>query len=115
MLQALRTEYSTLMAVLTESKPSVEEEKEKVSLADIIKNLQEKVNPEGLRLEIVGKWLWITGTTYKVKDVLKQIGFRYSPHKQSWYFRSEDKRSFNQTPLPMDQIRELYRSQSVDL
>jgi hypothetical protein len=54
MLHALRTEYSTLMAVLTESQP-VEELKEKVSLADTIKSLQEKVNPEGLRLEIVGR------------------------------------------------------------
>ena len=39
MLRSLKEEYSTLMAVLTESKPSVEEEKEKVSLSDIIKNV----------------------------------------------------------------------------
>jgi hypothetical protein len=115
MLQALKTEYSTLMSVLTESKPSVEEEKEKVSLADIIKNLQEKVNPEGLKLEIVGKWLWLSGATFAVKEALKQLGFRYSPDKKSWYWRSEEDRSSNEKPIPIDMIREKYGASVVAL
>ena len=55
-LQILKTEYSTLMNVLGESKPS-EIVKEKTSLLEKIKELQEKVKQEGLRLEIVGQWL----------------------------------------------------------
>ena len=92
MLQALKLEYSTLMNVLTESKPVDEAEKEKVSLADIIKVLQERINPEGIKLEIVGRWLWISGATFAVRDGLKQLGFRYSGNKQSWYWRSDEDR-----------------------
>jgi hypothetical protein len=114
MLQALKTEYSTLMNVLGESKPS-EIVKEKASLSEKIKELQEKVKQEGLKLEITGTWLWVSGKTYAVRDTLKSIGFRYSSQKQSWYFRDEESRSFNQTPLPMDQIRELYGSKEVAL
>jgi hypothetical protein len=115
MLHALRTEYSTLMAVLTESKPVVEAVKEQVSLSDIIKNLQEKVNPEGLKLEIVGRWLWLSGTTFAVKEALKELGFRYSPDKKSWYWRSEEDRSSNEKPIPLDMIREKFGSQQVAL
>lgn len=115
MLQAIKTEYSTLMSVLTESKP-VEEVKEEVStLSDIIKVLQEKVNPEGLKLEIVGKWLWLSGATFAVKEALKELGFRYSPDKKNWYWRSEDDRSSNEKPIPLEMIREKFGSQQVAL
>jgi hypothetical protein len=115
LIETLKAEYSTLMAVLSESKPSVEEEKEKVSLAEIIKNLQEKVNPEGLKLEIVGKWLWLSGATFAVKEDLKELNFRYSPDKKSWYWRSEDDRSSNEKPIPLEMIKEKFGCQQVAL
>jgi len=114
MLQAIKTEYSTLMSVLTESKP-VEEVKEKESLADIIKVLQERINPEGIKLEIVGRWLWISGATFAVRDGLKQLGFRYSGNKQSWYWRSDEDRSANSKPVPIELIRKKYGSNEVAL
>jgi hypothetical protein len=114
MLQALRSEYSTLMNVLSVSKPD-ETVKEKVSLPDIIKVLQEKVNPAGLKLEIVGKYLWLSGATFAVKEALKELGFRYSPDKKSWYWRSEEDRSSNEKPIPLDLIREKYGVSEISL
>ena len=113
-LQALKEEYSTLMAVLTESKP-VEEVKEKVSLSDIINVFQERVNPEGLKLEIVGRWLWLSGATFAIREALKQLDFRYSSDKKSWYWRSDKNRSSNEKPIPLEMIREKFGSQQVAL
>ena len=48
MLQVLKAEYSALMSVLTESKPVEAVKEEAIALSDIIKNLQQKINPEGL-------------------------------------------------------------------
>jgi hypothetical protein len=53
-LHALKTKYSTLLSVLTESKP-VEFVKEEATVSKKIKELQETLNPEGLCLEIVGR------------------------------------------------------------
>ena len=114
MLMSIKSEYSTLMAVLTESKP-VEEVKEKVSVEDIIKILQEKVNPAGLKLEIVGKWLWLSGATFPVKEALKQLDFKYSPDKKCWFWRAEEDRSSNEKPIPLDTIREKFGSNEVVL
>ena len=101
------------MAVLTESKTV--EVKEKVTLSYIIKVLQERVNPECLRLEIVGKWLWLSGSTFAVREALKQLDFKYSPDKKSWYWRAEEDRSSNEKPVPIEMIREKFGSQQVAL
>ena len=115
LIEILKAEYSTLMAVLTEPK-TVDEEKEKVSIEDIIKLVQERFNPEGLRLELSGRWLWMTGTgTFAVREGLKQIGFRYSQNKRSWYWRDEADRSSNEKPIPFEMIREKFGSQQVAL
>jgi hypothetical protein len=115
MLNTIMAEYSTLMSVLTESKPVEAVKEETTTLSDIIKDLQEKVNPEGLRLEIVGKWLWLSGATFAVKEALKELGFRYSPDKKSWYWRSDEDRSTNEKPIPLEMIKEKFGSQLVAL
>ena len=115
MLQALKAEYSTLMAVLTESKPVEVVKEATFTMSDIIKCLEERVNPEGLKLEIVGKYLWLSGATFAVKEGLKQLGFRYSPDKKSWYWRAEADRSSNTKPIPLDKIRSKYGTAEVAL
>ena len=116
MLQALKTEYSTLMSVLTESKPVEVVKEETYTVADIIKLVQERFNPEGLRLELSGSWLWLSGTgTFAVREGLKQLGFRYSPDKKCWYYRQDDHRSGNQKPVPFEFIKEKYGVTEVAL
>jgi hypothetical protein len=47
MLQALKTEYSVLMNVLSQPKPVEAVKEETHTLSEIIKILQQRVNPEG--------------------------------------------------------------------
>ena len=112
MLQVIKTEYSTLMNVLNPIKP-VEATKEKETVSEKIAELQGKINPEGLHFEVCGTWLWVTGKTYQVKDILKELGFRYSANKLSWYYRQDDHRSSNQEPIPLEMIREKYGTAEV--
>jgi hypothetical protein len=114
MIQELKAEYSTLMSVLNAVKP-VEAVKEKATVSEKISELQGKIDPAGLHLEICGTWLWVTGKTYQVKDTLKELGFRYSANKLSWYYRQEEHRSPNQEPIPLEMIREKYGTSEVAL
>ena len=114
MIETINDQYDKLMVVLNETKP-VEAVKEKVTVPEKIKELQEKVDPTGLHLEICGTWLWVTGKTYQVKDALKSLHFRYSSQKLAWYYRQEDHRSSNQEPIPRELIREKFGSQQVAL
>jgi hypothetical protein len=122
MLKTIKAEYSTLMSVLAEPKQveavkatEMKTEKEKVTVSEKVKELQEMIDPAGLHLEICGTWLWVTGKTFPVKDALKELGFRYSANKLSWYYRQKDNRSVNQEPVPLEIIRKKYGVTEVAL
>ena len=114
MMVTIRDEYSRLKEELKPIVP-VEAVKNELTVSEKIKELQEKVDPAGLHLEICGTWLWITVKTYQVKYALKSLGFRYSSNKLSWYYRQEDHRSPNQEPIPLEMIREKYGTSEVEL
>ena len=108
MLQALKLEYSTLIALLSEPK-AVEAVIKKDTLSYKLKELMAKVDTSELGTEVLGNWLWITKNSFPVKDVLKSLGFRYSGNKKAWYFRSDEFRgSENQDPISLDMIRAKY-------
>ena len=120
MMNTINAEYDMLMIVFRDAmldeamtEKVKEKVKEKLTVSEKIKELQEKIDPSGLHLEICGTWLWITGKTYQVKDTLKELGFRYSSNKLSWYYRQEDDRSPNQEPIPLEMIREKYGTSVV--
>ena len=45
-----------------------------------------------VKIEVVGFWVWISGDTYKYKDILKEIGFLYSKNKKCWFFNGSNKK-----------------------
>jgi len=70
-ISTINDQYDQLMSVLVESKPDeavkekatvsekkVEAVKEKATVAEKISELQGKIDPAGLHLEICGTWLW---------------------------------------------------------
>jgi len=54
-----------------------------MGLADIIEKL---MKVRGLVIELVGSWIWLTGSTYAVKEALKEWGFTWSGSKKAWYW-----------------------------
>ena len=63
-----------------------------------------------VELEMCGSWLWVSGNTYAHKDKLKELGLRYSPNKQMWYFRPNSEASHSSSPMDMSWIRGKYGS-----
>lgn len=76
--------------------------------ADIINQL---LHIPGLMIELCGSWLWVTGNTYKAKDQLKALGFRFSSKKSAWYFHSEPYRKHGKSEKSMQDIRNMYGSE----
>ena len=66
----------------------------------------------GLKVELCGNWLWITGDTKPVKDKIKTYTsedgnrFRWCRKKVAWSYRPEEWKSYNRQAWSMDQIRE---------
>jgi len=71
---------------------------------------------DGLTIEVVGQWLWVSGETRKHRKILKELGFFYAPKKQMWYFRNPENKKifFRSEPMPMHLIRSIYGSYTVN-
>ena len=75
--------------------------------------LQKIINFDGIEIEIVGAWLWVSGITYNYKKELKEIGFKWASQKKQWYFHTDAFRKRSHKSLSMDDIRSYYGSTKV--
>lgn len=65
-------------------------------------------------IEICGCWVWITGDTKPVKDIIKQAGFSWAVKKKAWYWKPYEQKRRKHKEWDMDQIRNVYGSQTVE-
>ena len=82
--------------------------------ADFMEVLNKLAGLDGLTLEICGTWLWVTGNTYPVRDILKSAGCKFSKKKTAWYWHKEPFRKRGKRELSMGQIREMFGSEEVE-
>ena len=68
---------------------------------------------EGMDIELVGAWIWVSGNTYAYRKELKESGFRWASQKKMWYWHSEAFRKKSRKTLSMDEIRGYYGSTGI--
>ena len=69
---------------------------------------------EGIEIELCGVWLWVTGNTIPVKDVLKRNGFKWASKKKAWYFHTGDYKKRSKKRFSLDEIRSIHGSSVVN-
>lgn len=62
------------------------------------------INLTGCTVELIGRWVWVSGNTYPYRDILKAAGFKFAPKKKAWYFHfgeyhKKSKEAFNLSDL----------------
>jgi len=108
--QELQQEYNILLnkilnnSQLNQSQKQNEKELD-LAIREIVDNL---VNIEGLNVELIGKWLWISGNTYPVKTILKQAGLTFIKKEGNpfWVYKGIESTSRGQSS--MEEIRKKY-------
>lgn len=118
--QQLNNEFEYLSAQVLNgefySKYSTEGKQNEVNISEalqeIINNLI-KINLVACFVEVCGGWLWVSGNTRPIKDDLKQIGFKFSVKKCSWYWHEEGYKKRTRKVFDMDSIRKLWGSSPV--
>lgn len=79
--------------------------------ADIIDRI---IHCEGVKIEIIGSWIWITGNTFTYKDLFHEIGFSWSKSKKAWYYAGEKLEGKRRGRYSMKQLRDKWGSQDVE-
>ncbi|OFX58741.1 MAG: hypothetical protein A2046_17150 [Bacteroidetes bacterium GWA2_30_7] len=88
-----------------------EEQQDFIKYPEIINQI---IGLEGIIIELIGDWIWISGNTYPHRKILKQIGFYFASKKVMWYFRPADYKSSNKSPKTIDSIRSKYGSDIIE-
>jgi hypothetical protein len=68
---------------------------------------------DSINIELVGLWIWVTGSTYQHKDKLKEAGMYYASKKTAWYYRPQELKCSNRKSMSLDEIKSKYGSKSI--
>ena len=118
-MQEINAEYDKLFERLKNTHQTAEgktytTKTETTETADEFKEIISRIiNLQNITIEICGAWLWITGDTYQHRNTFKQLRFKYSKSKSAWYYHNEGYRKRHSKIYSLDEIRDLYGSETV--
>lgn len=68
----------------------------------------------GLEIEVCGSWIWLSGDTKPLREVLKEAGYKWAPKKLKWSYHVEDGiKRYLRGGTDMQDIRTKYGSVNV--
>ncbi|GHU80029.1 molecular chaperone DnaJ [Clostridia bacterium] len=65
-------------------------------------------------IEVIGSFIWISGNTKPYKDNLKEMGFKWSQNKTSWYLAPATYKKRSRQTYTLESIRDMYGSKTVN-
>lgn len=75
--------------------------------------LERIIHLNGITIELVGYWIWVTGETRLHRDELKKAGFFFAPKKLAWYFRTGEYKVAKGGKKSLDEIRSKYGTEVI--
>lgn len=83
--------------------------------AEFMDIIEKIIHFDGVKVEIIGSWIWLTGNTMAYKEEIKEAGFWWSKSKKSWYYNGEtEKKHKIRGHYNMNQLREKWGSVEVE-
>ena len=84
-------------------------EKETDEAPDYFKDLiSALMKMQGVTVEVIGCFVWLSGNTKAHKEELKKLGFTWHKAKAMWYKAPAGYRKYNKAQYNMDEIRNMY-------
>jgi len=65
------------------------------------------------KIEIIGSWIWVSGESSPYKEILKELGFRWSSNKRAWAYHESPYRKRHNRNYSMDDLRNKFGSEEV--
>ncbi|WP_251616875.1 molecular chaperone DnaJ [Senimuribacter intestinalis] len=111
-MKAINAEYDDLFKMVKDihkTKEGKTYEKENNEAPEAFRNMMETlIRMNGVHIEIIGCFVWVSGETKPHKDQLKEIGFKWHSKKLCWYLAPADYKKRNKKQFGLDEIRTMY-------
>lgn len=115
-MQVINAQYERLSKTLIYSSDEFSEDRKVYErhLSQELRRIIEKViRLDGVIIELIGSWLWISGNTFAIRETLKTEGFKFSPPKSAWYWHEGEFIKRSKTLQSMEELREYWGHQNV--
>lgn len=113
-MKLINAEYDKFFAMVKDTHKTAEGktyQKENKETASQFKDIIEKlIKMEGVEIEIIGCFIWLSGNTKPHKDAINKLGFIWHRKKKMWYKKPEGYRKKSSKDYSMDEIRDMYGS-----
>lgn len=111
-MKAINNEYDELFARFKDTHINKKGEyytKETKENNDEFKKIIEAIiKMQGVKMDVVGCFLWVYGDTKPYKEQLKGLGFKWSRNKSMWYKSPAGYRRFGKNNYSYDKIVSMY-------
>jgi hypothetical protein len=64
-----------------------------------------------IKIEVIGRWIWVDGETWPVHDRLKQLGFVWSRKRKKWHYG--ESAGYYKGTKTFEELRDIYGSERV--
>lgn len=112
-MKLINAEYDKFFALVKDTHKTHEGKtytKENTETASQFKDIIEQlIKMEGVEIEIIGCFIWLSGNTKEHKDAIKALGFKWHAKKKMWYKAPEGyKRRGGKKEYSIGEIRDMY-------
>lgn len=118
-MQKINNEYAMAVRLIAKGENLTAEETESIIMdSEAYQSaVNAVINLQGITVELVGAWLWVTGETKQHKEILKDAKFKWAKKKtdySAWFFRTTEWKTRNRHKMSLDDIRTKYGTQTIN-
>jgi len=108
-VNSLYDEYFERLKHVHKTKDGKRYEKETNETSSMFKDIIDKLlRMNGVEIEIIGCFIWVSGNTKPHKEEIKALGFRWHSKKKVWYKAPDGYRKKSRKTYSMETIRTMY-------
>lgn len=115
-MKEINAEYDKLFAKVKDTHKNKDGEiytKENQETPEEFKEIIDQlIKMDGINIEIIGCFIWISGNTKPHKEGLKKLGFKWHSKKIMWFKAPDDYQKKNKKQFDIDEIRDMYGVQA---
>ena len=109
---SINLEYESLFKVLKDTHKTkdgkVYEKQNNEAPHEFINLINELMKMQGIHIEIIGCFVWVSGETKPHKKTLKSLGFRWHSTKKMWYKAPQDYKKYTNKKYSIEEVRNIY-------
>jgi hypothetical protein len=110
-MQEVNAEYETSLRDMYRHTMDADKTEERIATdKETAAKVQEIILLDGLIVELCGRWVWVTGSTFEHRAALKTAGFRFAARKAAWYWHKPGDAPGKHRAWSLDQIRAAHGS-----